>query len=161
LSIFGRWASRGKAIPYLYFISPIHTFVNIPALIRKRSVFLSSRAGILTKVWIGDIQGGSKWPKIDIFSLSGYFFRKYDIDVNSSTIKNKKVNSIIFFMKILRENRQNEYISFEKYFEERKIRLRTRISAFFQKKNLYSQKIEIFHFLAFHCQVGSANPYLY
>jgi hypothetical protein len=36
-------------------ISPIHTFVNIPALIRKLSVFLSSRAGILTKVWIGDI----------------------------------------------------------------------------------------------------------
>jgi hypothetical protein len=31
-------------------ISPIHTFVNIPALIRKDSVFLSSRAGILTKV---------------------------------------------------------------------------------------------------------------
>jgi hypothetical protein len=31
-------------------ISPIHTFVNIPALIRKRSVFLSSRAGIFTKV---------------------------------------------------------------------------------------------------------------
>ena len=31
-------------------ISPIHTFVNIPALIRKRSVLLSSRAGILTKV---------------------------------------------------------------------------------------------------------------
>ena len=38
----------------LYFtldpIAPIHTFVNIPALIRKRSVFLSSRAGIFTKV---------------------------------------------------------------------------------------------------------------
>ena len=31
-------------------ISPIHTFVNIPALIRKGSVFSSSRAGILTKV---------------------------------------------------------------------------------------------------------------
>jgi hypothetical protein len=31
-------------------ISPIHTFVNIPALIRKRSVFLSSRAGIFTKL---------------------------------------------------------------------------------------------------------------
>ena len=31
-------------------ISPIHTFVNIPALIRKQSVFLSSRAEILTKV---------------------------------------------------------------------------------------------------------------
>ena len=36
-------------------ISPIHTFVNIPALIRKRSVFLSSKAGILTKVWIRDM----------------------------------------------------------------------------------------------------------
>ena len=36
-------------------ISPIHTFVNIPALIRKRSVFLNSRAGILTKVWIRDL----------------------------------------------------------------------------------------------------------
>ena len=36
-------------------IVPIHTFVNIPALIRKRSMFLSGRAGILTKVWIGDI----------------------------------------------------------------------------------------------------------
>jgi hypothetical protein len=31
-------------------ISPIHTFVNIPALIRQRSVFLSSGAGILTIV---------------------------------------------------------------------------------------------------------------
>jgi hypothetical protein len=31
-------------------ISPIHTFVNIPALIRKCSVFLRSRTGILTKV---------------------------------------------------------------------------------------------------------------
>ena len=36
-------------------ISPIHTFVNTPALIRKRSMFLRSRAGILTKVWIRDI----------------------------------------------------------------------------------------------------------
>ena len=33
-----------------YLISLIHTFVNIPALIRKRSVFLSSRTGIFTKV---------------------------------------------------------------------------------------------------------------
>jgi hypothetical protein len=32
------------------FISLIHTFVNIPALIRKRNVFLSRRAGIFTKV---------------------------------------------------------------------------------------------------------------
>ena len=39
-----------EAAGYVYDISPIHTFVNIPALIRKRSVFLSSRAGILTKV---------------------------------------------------------------------------------------------------------------
>jgi hypothetical protein len=31
-------------------ISLIHTFVNIPALIRKRRVFLSRRAGIFTKV---------------------------------------------------------------------------------------------------------------
>ena len=36
-------------------ISPIHTFVNIPAPIRKRSVFLRSMAGISTKLWIGDI----------------------------------------------------------------------------------------------------------
>ena len=36
-------------------ISPIHTFVDIPALIRKRSVFLSSRAGMLAGVLIGDI----------------------------------------------------------------------------------------------------------
>jgi hypothetical protein len=36
-------------------ISLIHTFVNIPALIRKRSVFLSRRAEIFTKVVIGDI----------------------------------------------------------------------------------------------------------
>jgi hypothetical protein len=47
--------SRVKPTEYNFFnelgnISPIHTFVNIPALIRKRSVFLSSRAGILTKV---------------------------------------------------------------------------------------------------------------
>jgi hypothetical protein len=38
----------------IWFISTIHTFVNIPALIRKRNVFLSSRAGMFTKVWIGD-----------------------------------------------------------------------------------------------------------
>ena len=37
-----------------------HTFVYIPALIRKRSVFLISRAGILTKVWIGDINNTIK-----------------------------------------------------------------------------------------------------
>ena len=36
-------------------IVPIHTFVNIPALIRKSSMFLSSRARTLTKVWIRDI----------------------------------------------------------------------------------------------------------
>jgi hypothetical protein len=36
-------------------ISLFHTFVNIPALISKRSMFLSSRAGIFTKVWKGDI----------------------------------------------------------------------------------------------------------
>jgi hypothetical protein len=34
----------------IYNISLIHTFVNIPALIRKRNVFLSSRAGIFKKV---------------------------------------------------------------------------------------------------------------
>ena len=39
-------------------ISPIHSFVNIPALIRKRSVFSSSGAVIFTKVWIGDINVG-------------------------------------------------------------------------------------------------------
>jgi hypothetical protein len=57
-------------------ISPIHTFVNITALFRKRSVFLSSRAGILTKVWIGDIM--TIWNKefqnskmgLDVFKLS-------------------------------------------------------------------------------------------
>ena len=37
------------------FISPIHTFVYIPALMRKRSLSLSSWAGILTKVWVGEI----------------------------------------------------------------------------------------------------------
>ena len=36
-------------------LSLFDTFVNILALIGKRSVFLSSRAGILTKVWTGDI----------------------------------------------------------------------------------------------------------
>ena len=40
---------KGSVI-ILDFIFLIHTFVNIPALIRKRSVFLSSRAGIFTKV---------------------------------------------------------------------------------------------------------------
>ena len=40
---------------FLYIcISPIQTFVNIPTLIRKRSVFSSSRTGTFTKVWIGD-----------------------------------------------------------------------------------------------------------
>ena len=33
-----------------FYISPIHTFVNIPALMRTHSVFLSSTAGIFTKV---------------------------------------------------------------------------------------------------------------
>ena len=47
-------ASCRSLLTILYLI---HTFVNIPALIRKRSVFLSSRAGILTKVWIRDIRG--------------------------------------------------------------------------------------------------------
>jgi hypothetical protein len=41
-------------------ISLIHTFVNIPALIRKRSVFLSRRARIFTKVLIGDMGTGRK-----------------------------------------------------------------------------------------------------
>ena len=44
-----------------HIISPIHPSVNIPALIRKRSVFLSSRGGILTKVWIRDIS----WKRTD------------------------------------------------------------------------------------------------
>ena len=39
----------------LMVISLFHTSVNIRALISKRSVFLSSRAGIFTKVWKGDI----------------------------------------------------------------------------------------------------------
>jgi hypothetical protein len=36
-------------------ISPIHTFVNIPALILKNTLRFLIRAGILTKVWIWDI----------------------------------------------------------------------------------------------------------
>jgi hypothetical protein len=36
-------------------LSPIHTFVNIPALLLKNTLRFLIRAGILTKVWIGDI----------------------------------------------------------------------------------------------------------
>ena len=36
-------------------ISPIHTFVNIPALLIKNTLRYLIRAGIFTKVWIGDI----------------------------------------------------------------------------------------------------------
>ena len=36
-------------------ISPIHTIVNIPALLLKNTLRFLIRAGILTKVWIGDI----------------------------------------------------------------------------------------------------------
>jgi hypothetical protein len=36
-------------------ISLIHTFVNIPALLLKNTLRFLIRAGILTKVWIGDI----------------------------------------------------------------------------------------------------------
>ena len=35
--------------------SLIHTFVNIPALLFKNTLRFLIRAGILTKVWIGDI----------------------------------------------------------------------------------------------------------
>ena len=44
--------------------SPIHNFVNISALIRKRSVFSSSSAGIFTKAWIS-----SKWSLVLLLSL--------------------------------------------------------------------------------------------
>ena len=40
-------------VNFLMNISPIYIFVNIRALITKRSVFSSKRAGIFTKVWIG------------------------------------------------------------------------------------------------------------
>ena len=50
---------------YFGAISPIHTFVNIPALIRKCSVFLSSRAGILTKVLIGDMAQVTEQPVLN------------------------------------------------------------------------------------------------
>ena len=58
LVFFRRWHDSGlfNFRKLTFVISLIHTFVNIPALIRKRSVFLSSRAGIFTKVWIGDIE---------------------------------------------------------------------------------------------------------
>ena len=36
-------------------ISPIHTFVNIPVLLLKNTLRFLIRAGILTKVWIGDM----------------------------------------------------------------------------------------------------------
>jgi hypothetical protein len=37
------------------YISPIHTFVNIPALLLKNTLRFLIKAGIFTKVWIGDI----------------------------------------------------------------------------------------------------------
>jgi hypothetical protein len=37
-------------------ISPIYTFVYIPALLLKNTLRFLIRAGIFTKVWIGDIQ---------------------------------------------------------------------------------------------------------
>jgi hypothetical protein len=64
-------------------ISLYHTFVNIPALISKRSVFLSSRAGIFTKVWLRDMifwNVGRKWPKV--------------------TLRNFRVLLLQYFMKI-------------------------------------------------------------
>ena len=45
-----QWVFGEKYVRFDIFISLIHTFVNIPALFRKRSVFLSSRAGIITEV---------------------------------------------------------------------------------------------------------------
>ena len=47
-------------------ISAIHTFVNIPALIRKRIVFLSSRARILTKVWIRNMLFSDKFASLNL-----------------------------------------------------------------------------------------------
>jgi hypothetical protein len=54
---------KKKIVNYLFIIlnfeqtciSPIHTFVNIPALLLKNTLRFLMRAGILTKVWIGDI----------------------------------------------------------------------------------------------------------
>ena len=52
---------------YSCYISPIHTFVNIPALLLKNKLRFLIRAGIFTKVWIGDIQygffRGQIWPR--------------------------------------------------------------------------------------------------
>ena len=56
----------------------------------------------------------SKKSKNHILNISGCeicFSETYDIYVNKSTVKNNKVNSIIFLKKIFRENRQNGYFS--------------------------------------------------
>ena len=39
------------------YISPIHTFVNIPAPLLKNTLRFLIRAGSSTKVWIGDMKG--------------------------------------------------------------------------------------------------------
>jgi hypothetical protein len=52
-----------------------------------------------------------KGQEIGISNLSGFkifFSEKYDIDVNSNKIENRKVDTIIFSLKICLENRQHE-----------------------------------------------------
>jgi hypothetical protein len=70
-SVFAKFFQFFPEIFVFSYISSIYTFVNIPALIRKRSVFLSSRAEILTKVWIRDISRYLDNPyNSSIFTLS-------------------------------------------------------------------------------------------
>ena len=78
---------------FIKYISPFHTYVYIPALIRERSVFLSSRAGIFTKVWIGDIYSNianiviSKILPSVIFILSVINLIKWPIKSRDSWIE--------------------------------------------------------------------------
>ena len=78
-------------------ISLIHTFVNIPALIRKRSVCLSSRAGIFTKVWIGDMMGyNCIWVNIVLLGIPHPIYYKKE---NSGKVLARKVLAVIQFIK--------------------------------------------------------------
>jgi hypothetical protein len=85
--------------PPPYSLSLIHTFVNISALIKKYSVFLTRRAGI--KVWIGDIYRIKLrfhknnnllfrylvqiWQRIDLFGFFAY------------NLLLKKITCVLFF----------------------------------------------------------------
>ena len=79
-------------------ISLYHTFVNIPALISKRRVFLSSRARIFTKVWYKDMKNNFGFQSFSMWPF--YFQKKVN---NSKKVKNIRTYHIIMVF----ENKNN------------------------------------------------------